>query len=102
MNSSLRPAGFLGWSTTLQLFLYLQVLDVLSTALGFRLGLVEASPFIQFLMRFGVLSGLVASKVVALGLTVFCVWRQRLRVIAIINYWYAALVVWNLLLITYR
>lgn len=102
MHSSLRPVGTQGWSATLQLFFYLQVLDVLTTALGFRLGLVEASPFIQLLMRFGVLSGLLGSKIVAVGLTAFCVWRQRLRVIAVINYWYAALVAWNLLLITYR
>jgi hypothetical protein len=87
---------------SLQIFLYLQVLDVLTTWLGFRHGLGEASPFIQFLMRAGPLAGLLASKVVAVGLGALCVWRRRFSVILIINYWYAGLVVWNLALILSR
>jgi hypothetical protein len=90
------------WSPSLQLFFYLQLLDVLTTLLGFRLGLSEASPFIQFLMHFGVLTGLLGSKVVAVCLAAFCVWRRRFRVITLINYWYAALVIWNLALIATR
>ena len=90
------------WSSSLQLFFYLQVLDVLTTWLGFRLGLSEASPFIQLLMRFGVLDGLLASKAIAFAIGAICVWRRRFRVISIINYWFGALVVWNLLLITSR
>ena len=38
------------WSLSLQVFFYLQVLDVLTTWLGFRIGLSEASPFIRMLM----------------------------------------------------
>ena len=87
---------------SLQLFLYLQALDVITTALGFRFGLVEASPFIKFMMQFGVMGGLLASKVVAVVIGGFCVWRGRYRVIQIINYWYMALVVWNLTLIISR
>jgi len=45
---------------------------------------------------------LLASKVVALSLGGFCIWRDRLRVILWINYWYAALVIWNLALIVSR
>ena len=78
------------------MFLYLQVLDVLTTWLGFRLGFSELSPFIQFLMRLGPAAGLLGSKVVALLLGAFCVWRGRFKVIYLINYWYAALVIWNL------
>jgi uncharacterized protein DUF5658 len=90
------------WSLSLQLFLCLQVLDILTTWLGFRLGLHEASPFIQVLMRMGPMAGLLASKAVALSLGGLCIWRQRLRVILWINYWYAALVIWNLALIVSR
>jgi hypothetical protein len=95
-------SSVMDWSPSLQLFFYLQVLDVVTTMLGIRVGLSEASPFIQFLMHFGVFGGLVASKVVSVGLGAFCVWRRRFRVIMIINYWYAALVVWNLVLIATR
>jgi len=39
-----------GW---VKLFLYLQVLDLLSTLIGFSLGNAEASPFIRMLVRWG-------------------------------------------------
>jgi len=32
-------------------------------------------------------------------LAVICVWSGRARLIAWINYWYAALVTWNIILI---
>jgi hypothetical protein len=53
-------------------------------------------------MHSGPLAGVLASKVVALLLGAFCVWRRRPQVIHLINYWYAALVVWNLSLIMTR
>jgi Domain of unknown function (DUF5658) len=90
------------WTLSLHVFLYLQVLDVLTTWLGFRLGLAEASPFICLLMHWGPLAGVVASKAVALSLGAFCVWWRRYHVIHLINYWYAALVVWNLSLLMTR
>lgn len=90
------------WTFSLHVFLYLQVLDALTTWLGFRMGLDEASPFIRLLMHWGPFAGVLASKAVALLLGAFCVWRRRYHVIQLINYWYAALVVWNLALITSR
>ena len=96
------PIATQDWSFSLHVFLYLQVLDVMTTWLGFRLGLAEASPFVRLLMHWGPLNGVLASKAVALGLGAVCVWRQRYQVIVLINYWYAALVIWNLTLITTR
>ena len=90
------------WTPALQIFLGLQLLDVLTTLLGFRVGLAEASPFIQFLMRVGPVVGLLGSKLVAIGLGAFCIWIGRANVIRWINYWYAVLVVWNLALIVTR
>jgi len=81
---------------SLEIFLYLQVLDVLTTWLGFRLGGMEMSPFIRYLMHVGPMAGLLGSKLIAVGLGAYCVWRQRLRVIQIINYFFAGLVLWNL------
>ncbi len=82
-----------------EVFVYLQLLDVLTTMIGFLLGLGEASPFIRWLMQMGPLSGLLASKAIAVLLGGYCVWQKRFQVIKLINYWYAALVVWNLYLI---
>ncbi len=90
------------WSLSLQIFLCLQVLDVLTTLVGFRLGLVEASPFIQYLMHLGPVTGVVGSKIVAVLLGGLCVWRGLPHIIRLINFWYAGLVIWNLTLIMTR
>lgn len=90
------------WSLSLQVFFYLQILDVMTTWLGLRLGLSEASPFVHFLMHVGPMGGLIVSKAVAVLLGAICVYRRRFHVIRMINYWYAALAVWNLALILMR
>jgi hypothetical protein len=87
------------WSPSLQVFLYLQLLDALTTLLGFRAGLAEASPFVRMLVHFGPFAGLLADKVFALLLAAICVWSGRSRTIRWVNYWYAALVAWNIVLI---
>jgi len=81
------------------IFLYLQLLDVLSTLIGFSLGNTEASPFIRLLVRWGPVAGLALSKAVALALIAACFVLKRMRMIRFINYWYAGLVVWNLFVV---
>lgn len=80
----------------LQIFFYLQLLDFLTTMVGFKLGLSEASPFINKLMHFGPVTAVALSKLVAVGLAGLCVVFNRRFLIGWINYWYAALIVWNL------
>jgi hypothetical protein len=79
-----------------QIFIYLQVLDLLTTLVGFRVGLGEASPFIRVLMHAGPATGVVISKLLALALGAFCVWSDKPHVIRWISYWYGAIIVWNL------
>jgi hypothetical protein len=79
------------------IFVYLQLLDLLTTLLGFRLGAGEASPFIRVLMHAGPAVGVVLSKLVALGLGALCVHWKRFQVIRWASYWYGALIVWNLI-----
>ena len=86
-------------TVTLHLFFYLQVLDLMTTLLGFRLGLAEASPFVRWLVHLGPIVGVVLSKAIAVVLGGFAVWSRRFHVIRSINYWFAALVLWNLGLI---
>lgn len=80
-----------------QLFIYLQLLDLLTTLVGFKLGASEASPFIRLLMHFGPVTGVAASKVVALGLGAVCVYKRKDNLIRWATYWYGGLVVWNLM-----
>ena len=83
----------------LQFFVYLQVLDFLTTLVGLKLGLGEASPFIRQLMHFGPTAGLGASKLLALGFGGICIWLNKRHLIRWANFWYAGLVIWNLCLI---
>ena len=82
-----------------EFFIYLQLLDLLTTLLGFKLGASEASPFIRTLTRFGPVAGLTISKVLAVGLAVFCIYTRRPRVLRWASYWYSLLVAWNLVII---
>ena len=80
----------------IEVFLYLQVLDILTTLIGFRLGNSEASPFVRLMVHQGPFTGLVLSKILAVGIASACLLLQRRKLILWINYWYAAIVVWNL------
>jgi len=80
-----------------QVFIYLQLLDLLTTLIGLRLGASEASPFIRLLMHAGPVAGVALSKVFALALGALCVYRKEYHLIWLASYWYGALVVWNLM-----
>ena len=79
-----------------QVFIYLQLLDLLTTLVGFRLGAAEASPFIRMLMHAGPGTGVMLSKLLALGLGGVCVYLRKHNLIRWATYWYGGLVVWNL------
>ena len=83
----------------IEVFIYLQVLDFITTLIGMRLGLGEASPFIRWLMQVGPGAGLALSKLVAFALGGACIWLKRRHLLRWVNYWYAGLVVWNMGLI---
>ena len=87
------------YASSLVLFLYLQVLDVLTTLAGFSLGASEGSPFISALIRWGPLAGTLASKLFAVVILIACLWLRRLYLLRWINVWYAALTVWNLCIV---
>ena len=83
----------------LEIFFFLQVLDVLTTLIGFRLGASEASPFVRLLTELGPATGVLLSKGVAIGLGAACIGMRRMHLIAWINYWYAGLILWNVCMI---
>ena len=80
-----------------QVFIYLQLLDLLTTLVGFKIGATEASPFIRVLMHSGPAMGVALSKVLALGIGGLCVYSNRTNLMKWITYWYGGLVVWNLM-----
>ena len=86
-------------STVVLIFWFLQALDVLTTILGIRLGAAEASFFISRLMALGVLPALLVAKGLALLLSTVALFQKRYRLLRILNYWFAGVVSWNLLMI---
>jgi hypothetical protein len=80
-------------------FVGLQMLDVLTTLMGLRIGAQEASLFIGRLMNAGPVAGLLISKILAVALVATALKFRRTRVIVFLNYWFTAVVSWNLALI---
>jgi hypothetical protein len=84
----------------IHIFLYLQLLDFLTTLVGFKVGASEASPFIARLIDASSPAiGVAASKVVGLGIGGLCLFLNRARLVGWINYWYAGVIVWNMFII---
>ena len=82
-----------------QVFIYLQLLDLLTTLVGFKVGASEASPFIRMLMHAGPVTGVAVSKLVALALGGVCIHLKKQHLIRWASYWYSGLVVWNLMIV---
>jgi len=83
----------------LTLFVYLQVLDFLTTLVGFQAGASEASPFIRWMLPLGPVISVGLSKLLALLLAALCVWLNKRTLLRWINAWYGGLIVWNLCII---
>lgn len=84
---------------SLTVFVALQALDVISTLIGLRLGARESSLFIAGLMRVGPVAALLLSKILAVFLVAAALKFERLRLVVFLNFWFAAVVTWNLTMI---
>ena len=84
---------------SLTLFIALQVLDIFTTLLGLQMGAREGSMFLGRLMRAGPLAALLIAKIIAVLLVAMAIRFKRPRVVVFLNYWLAAVVSWNLVVI---
>ena len=84
----------------LMVFFCLQVLDILTTLLGLHLGANEGNIFVERLLHFGPVTGLLISKGLGLSLAVSALIFDRERLVRFVNFWFAAVVGWNLMIIT--
>jgi len=84
---------------SLSAFVALQCLDILTTMIGLRLGAGESSFFLARLMQTGPVSALIVSKLFAAFLAASALKLRRPRILVFLNYWFAAVVTWNLAMI---
>jgi len=84
---------------SITVFVCLQALDVLTTLIGLKLGASEASFFVGQLMRVGTVGALLIAKIFAVLLVCAAVKFRRQRLIVFLNYYFAALITWNLAMI---
>ena len=84
---------------SLTVFVALQVLDILTTLLGCNWAPREGSMFLGRLMRAGPVAALLIAKIIAVLLVAMAMKFKRPRVVVFLNYWFAAVVSWNLVII---
>jgi Domain of unknown function (DUF5658) len=79
-------------------FSYLQILDFMTTIAFLVHGIPEGNPLVRAALRYSPypLGGLLAVKLMALGLGVYCWKYGRQRILSRINMLFAVVVVWNL------
>ncbi len=76
-------------------FAVLQLLDLATTLLAFRLGGYEANPMVRPFLALGPIGGILLVKALVLALGFAC-WRfDRLGALHKASWLYAAIVVWN-------
>ena len=80
-------------------FVLLQILDALTTLVGLRYGATESSIFVAQLLRFGPVTGLMICKGFALCLATTAIAFGRERLVRFVNFWFAGVVGWNVLII---
>ena len=84
---------------SLSVFVALQMLDILTTIMGLRMGAREGSFFVARLMQMGPVGALLISKIFAVFLAASALRLQRPRILVFLNYWFALVVTWNLAMI---
>ena len=81
---------------SITVFVMLQVLDILTTLLGLEMGAQEGSLFLGRLMKLGPVAALLIAKIIAVMLVAMAIKFKRPRLVVFVNYWFAAVVTWNL------
>lgn len=80
----------------LSIFIYLQILDFLTTILFLKMGLGEANWLVVLLARWSPWLGVMLAKLGTIILALVAVRYHKVRVMRLANLGYGGVVVWNL------
>ncbi len=97
MNPSSAPPELT--TRAIVVFAALQALDVITTLLGWRLGAREANLVLVRFLHFGPVSGLLLAKLLGFVLIVAVFVRGKVRLVRLLNLWFAGIVTWNLVIL---
>jgi hypothetical protein len=81
----------------LSLFIYLQLLDFLTTVLFLKLGVLEGNWMVRVLMRWSPILGVLAAKVATIVLASLAVRFRKDRLMRLANLGYSGVVAWNMI-----
>jgi hypothetical protein len=81
----------------LSLFIYLQILDFLTTILFLKMGLFESSWVVGALVHWSPILGVLLAKAAAVAVGCMAVRFHKDRVVRLANVGYGGVVAWNLL-----
>jgi len=93
------------------LAVYLQILDLLTTTLFLTRGMLEANPVIRFFLKHLGPAGLFLAKSLPIIIIVLIYligkkykprWLNPIRILTKVNYFYAAVVLWNIFLMNIK
>ena len=79
-------------------FVYLQLLDVLTTIAFLLQGVGEGNPIVRWVIRYGPhpIGSLFLMKAVAVAMAIVCVYRHREGLLRKVNIFFAVVVLYNL------
>ena len=82
-------------------FLYLQLLDLMTTLAFLTMGIQEGNPMVRAAMSLTAhpAAGLVIVKVIAALLAAYCFLTNRIALLARMNVFFAVVIVWNVYVI---
>jgi len=82
-------------------FIYLQLMDLLTTVAFMMYGVAEVNPVVKWAMRESpsALGGLFLVKVAAVLLALFCMARSQQRLLRGVNVFFACLVAYNIVVL---
>jgi len=86
-------------SRAIMVFVCLQALDVITTLIGIRIGAQEANIVVARLMDLGPTTGLLVAKLLGILMIIAVFVRGKVRLIRFLNFWFAGIVTWNLVMI---
>ena len=93
------PAGRGIPNRVIVVFVALQLLDVLTTMLGLRVGAHEGNYLVAQFMHWGPALGLLIAKFLGFVLLLLAFAVGKLRLLRLLNLWFLCIVGWNLAII---